>query len=541
MKYDYLKHFPYDHTREEQTKAIDFILDCFSSHQKRFIVLEAGTGVGKSAVGITVGRYLASQGEHTDGFRTGTYFLTTQKILQDQYENDFGKPRGKMASIKSSSNYQCSFHKKNTCQQSQQQLRTAERDSQFFKTCTFNCKYKNAKNKFLESEESVTNFPYFLTEATFSGKIIPRSLLVVDEAHNIENELSKFIEVQISQRFCKSILGIRWPYEITSQYKAYRWISESYFPKVQSKLAFFEKAINKTGLKSRLKEFEKVSRQYDLLKGHVSKIETFIKIYEKDNWVFESVPAINRSQRKFSFKPIDVSKYAHDYLFRLGEKVLMMSATILDHKTFCKSLGVSEDEVLFLSIPTPFPVSNRPIITCPIGSMSAKKIDDTLPRLRDAVKEILKQHKNEKGIIHCHTFKIANYLKSTLNDERILIHNSENRDKVLKNHIGSSNPSVLLSPSMSEGVDLKGDLSRFQIICKIPYPYLGDKIVKKRMGKWKNWYPLQTAKLIVQASGRSVRSMEDKAVTYILDADWDRLYRNNIDMFPKSFKDALLK
>ena len=94
---------------------------------------------------------------------------------------------------------------------------------------------------------------------------------------------------------------------------------------------------------------------------------------------------------------------------------------------------------------------------------------------------------------------------------------------------------------MSEGVDLKGDLSRFQIICKIPYPYLGDKIVKKRMGKWKNWYPLQTAKLIVQASGRSVRSMEDKAVTYILDADWDRLYRNNIDMFPKSFKDALLK
>ena len=75
----------------------------------------------------------------------------------------------------------------------------------------------------------------------------------------------------------------------------------------------------------------------------------------------------------------------------------MMSATILDHKTFCKSLGVSEDEVLFLSIPTPFPVSNRPIIACPIGSMSAKKIDDTLPRLRDAVKEILKQHKNEKG------------------------------------------------------------------------------------------------------------------------------------------------
>ena len=30
---------------------------------------------------------------------------------------------------------------------------------------------------------------------------------------------------------------------------------------------------------------------------------------------------------------------------------------------------------------------------------------------------------------------------------------------------------------MAEGVDLKGDSSRFQIICKIPYPYLGDKLV----------------------------------------------------------------
>ena len=110
-----------------------------------------------------------------------------------------------MSSIKSSSNYQCTFHKRNTCQQSQQILRTTDRDSKFFKACTFNCKYKNAKNKFLESHESVTNFPYFLTEATFSGKIVPRNLLVIDEAHNIENELSKFIEVQVSERFCKSI------------------------------------------------------------------------------------------------------------------------------------------------------------------------------------------------------------------------------------------------------------------------------------------------------------------------------------------------
>jgi Rad3-related DNA helicase len=94
---------------------------------------------------------------------------------------------------------------------------------------------------------------------------------------------------------------------------------------------------------------------------------------------------------------------------------------------------------------------------------------------------------------------------------------------------------------MTEGVDLKGEASRFQIICKIPYPSLGDKIVRKRMNKWKWWYPLQTSKTVIQAIGRSVRSSEDYAVTYILDADWDRFYSRNQDMFPESFKESIVR
>ena len=38
------------------------------------------------------------------------------------------------------------------------------------------------------------------------------------------------------------------------------------------------------------------------------------------------------------------------------------------------------------------------------------------------------------------------------------------------------------------------------------------------------WYDLQTAKLIVQSAGRSVRSIDDTDVTYILDSDWSRFY-----------------
>ena len=59
------------------------------------------------------------------------------------------------------------------------------------------------------------------------------------------------------------------------------------------------------------------------------------------------------------------------------------------------------------------------------------------------------------------------------------------------------------------------------------------------MNKWRWWYPLQTAKTIVQAVGRSVRSDEDHAVTYILDSDWSYFFSRNKEFFPKGFKDAI--
>ena len=160
--------------------------------------------------------------------------------------------------------------------------------------------------------------------------------------------------------------------------------------------------------------------------------------------------------------------------------------------------------------------------------------------MAQAVQAILDNHPKEKGIIHCHSYKIATYLKENIKSDRILIHDSENRDKVLFLHTEEDKPTVLLSPSMSEGVDLKGDASRFQIICKVPYPYLGDKLVKKRMNKWRWWYPLQTAKTIVQAVGRSIRTEEDYAVTYILDDDWNRFYSRNKKIFPKEFRECIV-
>lgn len=537
--------FPYEKPRQQQIEAIKFGVETLLRDDKKYCIIEAGTGVGKSAIGVTIGRILNSKIKHADDdFEPGSYFLTTQKVLQRQYEDDFSAPNGRMQSVYSSANYTCGHHRKNDCRTSQQMLRTAKKGSPFFKHCTQKCAYKASKKSFIESSESVTNFPYFITESTYSGKIKPRNLLVIDEAHNTEEVLSKFVEVGISQYFCEKIVKCRWPSKITPV-AFVKWVKDTYFPKLQAQILHFENQIENLGLASKMKELASISLKYDMLTGHSNKLEIFLSDYSSDNWVMEKQETEKRGYVKIVYRAIDVSKFAESYLFRMGYKVLFMSATILNAEGFAKSLGIAKDDYAAISIPSPFPIENRPIFQAGVGSMSAKMLEHSLPNLKKAVQEIMKQHSDEKGIIHCHTYRIARYLKYNIKDhklrKRILIHNSQDRDEILKKHMTSKEPTVLLSPSMTEGVDLKGDLSRFQIICKVPYPYLGDQITRKRMNKNKKWYPMKTAMSIVQAYGRSVRSQDDSAVTYILDSDWRNFYNRNRDVFPAGFKECLVR
>jgi len=535
---DFEKYFPHDKIREAQEKAISFALDAFKSG-KKYVVLEAGTGVGKSAIGIAVSRYLANEVAVEDSYKCGGLFLTTQKILQDQYIKDYANSKGLMETIKSSSNYSCRHLRGSTCAEGLRALKAADKKSQFFKTCAFRCTYKKAKEKFVGSSYGITNFSYFLAETQYVGKIKPHQLLVVDEAHNSELELSKFIEIGISKRFCTKVLKIPMP-DFSSQKQAINWVEQVYEPRLSNHLKHIEKMLEKyVGLKEKIKEFANIANKFEMLDKHGCKLRRFLSHYSEENWVFNYEK--DGDYARLEFKPVDISKFAQEYLLKYGKQVLMMSATILNKDAFCELMGIKKEEASFISIPSPFPKDNRPIIVTSIGKMSSSHIEQTLPKLAVAVEEIINSHKDEKGIIHCHSYKIANYLKKNIKSSRFLIHDSSNRDSILEKHMKSKKPTVLLSPSMTEGVDLKGDMSRFQVLCKVPYPYLGDKLIKKKMNKWKWWYPMQTAKTIVQSVGRSIRNKDDYAVTYILDSDWNYFYRRNSTYLPIDFSSCILQ
>lgn len=542
-KQSYEHFFPFSKIRKEQQVAIEFALDAYESG-KKYVVLELGTGVGKSATGITIARYMEAHGEalkNADGEPlTGAYVVTTQKILQAQYLRDFGPESGKnlVRSIKSSNNYHCGFYTDQSCAESKRILTKLSKHlagTEFQKHCKMTCPYSIEKQQFIDSPISVTNFPYLLAESTYAGKLEPRALLVVDEAHNTEGELSKFIEVTFSEKFAKDILKCK-PPKNESQPAIFEWMRTTYKRALAKHVSSLEKSLMK--LSNDIEGYGMHSKQYELLEKHASKIETFIEVYKPENWIMNIAvppPENKKAGRKYEFKPIDVSPYAFNTFFKLGGRVLMMSATIVDKQVFCDSLGLKMDDVAYLSIPSPFPIENRPIHYIPVGSMSKAAIDKTLPIMVETVRMLLEKHEKDKGIVHCTNYRIAKYIKENIDSPRLMLHDSTNRDEVLKVHIASAEPTVLLSPSMMEGVDLKDDLSRFQIVCKIPFPYLGDLVVKKRMEKNEKWYPYMTAKSIIQSLGRSIRNETDHAVSYILDSDWDRFFNRNKQLFPNEF------
>ena len=104
-----------------------------------------------------------------------------------------------MKTISSATNYNCSFYPEICCSQGRRALKMVDKKSEFFKSCSQNCRYKSTKNKFLEEDmDGVTNFSYFLSETMYAKEMKPKELLIIDEGHNLYQELSNFIDIEIS-------------------------------------------------------------------------------------------------------------------------------------------------------------------------------------------------------------------------------------------------------------------------------------------------------------------------------------------------------
>ncbi|HEX7023085.1 MAG TPA: helicase C-terminal domain-containing protein, partial [Trueperaceae bacterium] len=284
-------------------------------------------------------------------------------------------------------------------------------------------------------------------------------------------------------------------------------------------------------------------RRKSWLEGLTKGIRLVLDSVDEDavEWVVERQRG--RGGQSVLFKPVRVASFAEPLLFGHAERVLMLSATILDAPTYLSSLGIDPAEAAFIQVPSEFPPKNRPIHLRPVARLTRHQQARDLPKLVAEIAELFDTHPEDKGLIHAHSYRIAAYIAENLparHRGRLVVHqDAGERERALELHKGSPLPTVLLTPSMTEGVDLPGDLSRWQVICKIPYPYLGDPQVARRSALDPAWYDWRTCLTVVQAYGRSVRAADDFADTYILDADFPAFLRRQRGRFPAWFVEAV--
>ena len=220
-----------------------------------------------------------------------------------------------------------------------------------------------------------------------------------------------------------------------------------------------------------------------------------------------------------------------------------MSATVFSEELICRSLGISQDKAQFIRVAeSTFPVENRRIHAMDVAQLNRASMDASLESIAKAVDEIMDRHANDRGVIHTTNYSQVSYIMEHVSEQNkkrlVTTQGSLARSELIRTH-GATDASVLISPSLYQGVDLKDDLSRFQVIVKVPYSDLSDKRTLVKMNRERGWYDWNTALRLVQTYGRSVRSETDSAVTYVLDSNFTSFVNSHKELFPAYFLEAI--
>jgi ATP-dependent DNA helicase DinG len=481
-------------------------------------LLDSPTGTGKSLIAATAQRLL----------QKNAVYLCTTKQLQDQILKDFPYAETLMGR----SNYLCLKYPKMFPRISAEDCMHSE-DHPCDRRGS--CPYIVAKMRALRAPLAVLNTSYFLSEANYVGMFKDVGFLIIDELDALEAQLMGFIQLSVTKKQLDRI-NVAAPKYKTKFECWVEWANEM-LKQLEPELERLTMATEQTGDWGgvdifMLKRKSAIARLVSKLRYFVREVDsTWVPFYGEEEWVF---------------KPTWISKYSSGVLWKHAKKVLGMSATILDPRQLTSNIGLTygdERTYEYKALPSPFPKEHRPVHFEPCANIINKNMEEALPKLASAVERILERHPNEKILCHVVSYKIRDYLMKNINSPRFVSHTTADRTAVLEKFKETSEPKVLISPSMERGVDLPGEECRVIIIAKVPYPDLGDPQINKRVHASKDgnsWYAHRTVSAIVQMSGRAVRSVDDWATTYILDEQFSKLFREWNNMFPAWYREAVI-
>ena len=559
--------------RPEQVNIINEILSAIDQGYKN-IILEAGTGTGKSAIATTIANYVDN-----------SYIITMTNQLLQQYLDDFDYM---VEEIKGRSNYSCNYggdcgdceisnrnrnrllnyKKAQTDYKINPDKYTKPEKPRMLNKCgAFDnkkimpeysmCPYSYALKEALTEDNVITNYDFLHYAGNFAGILPERDLIIFDESHNLESKIMQLIVKTFNRKTIYQEYGIDIFDGIVEHNMTLKSIQEPrYWINICTSIIRTIKANQAKYLNGNLYDPEdEIIKEYERT---LKKYEEIIRILSEEDWIIETPTKkailednthLTNSREKSliaELKPFMISDYTEN-LFHFGETRLFMTGTLGSKEKFCKWLGLDINETYYIYVKSPFPVSHRPIIRDYVGSMSGTNQRTKRPNWENEdalikIHDLLEEHKQEKGVIHVSSNQQAWWIRNQLKlylRRPLQVASGRNREESIKKFEEWEGNMVLIGAGIKDGVDFKGDKCRFQILFKMPKPSIASVQTIKRAKVDPVWYAYQTIMPVMQAYGRGIRDADDYCVTYVIDSEFDKLLNQYGDLFNEYFIEAI--
>ena len=486
-----------DEFRPQQLEVIQLSQVLARLSPKARIYVSAPTGSGKSVIALG---YLKG----FDPIKEPGLILTADRALQAQYE-ELGIP-----SITGKPNWPCLIEpvlaSKAPCARGLLKPQQCEHYEI--------CPYFSQRNQGWAADACVTNYHYALQ----AGGSLPHRHTIADEAHFLEPIIRGLQTITLEMRPPKEPA-----------------IATQYMPKVTENIRLIQEELS---VHPEETELDKIA--HNLLQEKLARHLRVVALHEQYGDLVRVIPDGNSGRRATFFSPLGGLSY-----LRHGLPILAMSATLCDPFLLegidakCAK-NTRERDVYYLEVPSTFPAKNRPVYPLNTVKLGKGMSDMDYRQLGWTIDQLLVRHNNVKGVIHTVSYDLARQIKQMSDYSGLMItHEPGERDQAIEQFKAAPPGRVLVTPAASTGVDLPYDYCRWQAIAKLPFPYLGDPMVKIRMEQFPELSSLDTAQTIVQMAGRGMRAADDTCETYILDANWKWFWGRNWQLFPQWFREAV--
>lgn len=529
---------------EAQSFILERIAEGLAAGKTNFIV-NAPTATGKSFISKTLANYSASipagyEADFKANYFTpsrmeerapwGTAIVTCTKALQEQYAQLFEGGDVLMGK----DNYECTLDPANLCSMGKCAFAPDQA-----KACLRRglCPYQRARIRTHCNKCAFYNYSLFLS---LPDRPLVKDWLIFDEASEMEDELVKAFTIELSYKSLKySLSWIPPTPDSGSDSEEYRdWLIRLR-DAFRSRMDELYTELRDTKRKKGNSRFDKLCRTYSKVRGTYAELDRVLEVWDLTEWF----PIHGADSVKFV-------PYAVDKLFWSREKVrksshrLFMSATIVNVESFMRTFGLDPVDTYYIEAPCSLDPTLAPIVTVGSHYPTYRTKQTVYPAIAKAAVDICNhpQLKGMNGLVHTQSMELLECVRAAAGpgaDEeggRFLFRGRglSNQD-ILKIHESTERPTVMVSPSMTHGIDLKGDLGGFQVILKAPYPSIGDPRIARKMKEDPDWYRDRMLSTLIQECGRCNRLKTDRAITFILDSLAAKAIEENLSILPSYF------